>query len=35
MKEQCEKYNITYYETAHNREQVIRKLIEERVDGEI
>ena len=29
MKEQCEKYHIPYYETAHDREQVIRKLVED------
>ena len=27
MKEQCEKYGLTYYETAHEREKTFRKIL--------
>ena len=29
MKEQCEKYGLRYYETAHDREEVIKRLIKD------
>jgi len=35
MKEQCEKYNITYYETAHDRDKVIQKLLDEQIEGSL
>jgi len=33
MKEQCEKYHIPYYETAHDRDKVIQKLLDEQIEG--
>ena len=33
MKEQCEKYHIPYYETAHDRDKVIQKLIDEQIES--
>lgn len=35
MKEQCEKYHIPYYETAHNRDNVIQKLLGEQIEGSL
>ena len=35
MKEQCEKYNIKYYETAHDRDKVIQKLLDEQIEGSL
>ena len=29
MKEQCEEYGLRYYETAHDREEVIKRLIKD------
>ena len=35
MKEQCEKYHIPYYETAHDRDKVIQKLLDEQIEGSL
>jgi hypothetical protein len=35
MKEQCEKYQIPYYETAHDRDKVIQKLLDEQIEGSL
>lgn len=35
MKEQCEKYQIPYYETAHDRDKVIQKLLGEQIEGSL
>ena len=35
MKEQCEKYQIPYYETAPDRDKVIQKLLDEQIEGSL
>ena len=35
MKEQYEKYQIPYYETAHDRDKVIQKLLDEQIEGSL
>jgi hypothetical protein len=33
MKEQCEKYGLTYYETAHEREKAFQRLFADFEEG--
>lgn len=33
MKKQCEKYGLTYYETAHEREKAFKKILADFDEG--